>query len=294
MKKVAVVTDSSATIPRELLEELDIHVVPLLLNLEGKIYTDGVDITPTEFFQQMRRCEKLPTTSTPSIGDFVRVYARLGDASLGIISIHLPSNLSGVYLSALKASELVDGPPILVMDSRTVSMAQGFVVIAAARKAAEGASLEEVAEHARQVARRVRIYVMLETLEYLHRGGRIGEAASLLGSLLHIKPVLSVLDGQVKPLGTPRTRKSGMQMMLREMEKEAGSKPIHAAIVQADAPQEAQQFKQLVQERLNCLELYVAEFTPVMGAHSGPGILGVAYYVEEEERESTGKPDAEI
>lgn len=288
MKKVAVVTDSSATIPREFLQELDICVVPLLLNLDGKIYQDGIDITPDEFFRQMRMSASLPSTSTPSIGDFVRVYAQLGNESAGIVSIHLPPNLSGVYLAAQKASELVDGPPILVMDSGTVSMAQGFIVVEAARKAAEGASLEEVADYARLIAQRVRIYVMLETLEYLHRGGRIGDAASLLGSLLHIKPVLYVLGGKVKPLGKPRTRKGGMEMMIREMEKEVGNKPIHAAIVQADAPEEAEHFRQLVAERFNCLELFVTEFTPVMGAHSGPGILGVAFYEGEEERRRPG------
>jgi DegV family protein with EDD domain len=284
MKKVAVVTDSSATIPKELLQELDIHVVPLLLNLNGKIYHDGLDITPDEFYRRMRFSDSLPTTSTPSIGDFVRVYAQVGEESAGIVSIHLPPNLSGVFLAAQKASELVDGPPILVMNSTTVSMAQGFVVVAAARKAAEGASLEEVAAHARYVAQRVRIYVMLETLEYLHRGGRIGEAASLLGSLLQIKPVLYVLDGQVKPLAKPRTREKGMQMMIKAMEKEVGIQPIHVAIVQADAPQEAEHFKQLIAERFNCLELFVSEFTPVLGAHSGPGILGVAFYAEGEEQ----------
>jgi DegV family protein with EDD domain len=204
----------------------------------------------------------------------------LGNESIGIVSIHLPPNLSGVYITALKATELVDSPPILVIDSRTVSMAQGFVVVASARKATEGASLEEVADYAKHVAQKVRIYVMLETLEYLHRGGRIGEAASLLGSLLHIKPVLYVLDGNVKPLGKPRTRAAGMRLMLREMEKEIGKKPLHAAIVQADAPEEAEHFRQRVAERFNCLELFVSEFTPVLGAHSGPGILGVAFYVE--------------
>lgn len=277
-------TDSSATIPKELLEELDIHVVPLLLNLNGKIYHDGIDITPDEFYRRMRITDSLPTTSTPSIGDFVRVYAQVGNEAAGIVSIHLPPNLSGVYTAAQKASELVDGPPILVMNSSTVSMAQGFVVVAAARKAATGASLEEVVAHAKDVARRVRIYVMLETLEYLHRGGRIGEAASLLGSLLKIKPVLYVLDGQVKPLSKPRTREKGMQMMIQAMEKEVGKQPIHAAIVQADARQEAERFRQLVAERFNCLELFISEFTPVMGAHSGPGILGVAFYAEGEKQ----------
>jgi DegV family protein with EDD domain len=283
MKKIAVVTDSSSTIPKELQQELDIHVVPLLLNLSGHSYEDGIDIAPDHFYQMMRTSSELPTTSSPSIGDFVRVYAAAGREAAGIVSIHLPDNLSAVYITALKASELVDGPQIHVMDSRTVSMAQGFVVVAAARKAASGATLGEVVSYAQKIAQRVRIYVMLETLEYLHRGGRIGDAASLLGSILQIKPVLYVLDGQVKPLAKPRTRERGIQMMLREMEKEVDKRPIHAAIVQADARTEAEDFRQQVADRFDCKELYVTEFTPAMGAHAGPGILGVAFYVDEDE-----------
>jgi DegV family protein with EDD domain len=208
------------------------------------------------------------------------VYAAAGKDAVSILSIHLPANLSAIYTTALKASELVDGPHIQVIDSRTVSMAQGFIVLEAARKAAQGASLAEVVERAREIAGRVKIYVMLDTLEYLHRGGRIGDAAALLGGLLQIKPVVYVLDGQVKPLAKPRTREKGMECMLNEMEKEVGSQPVHAAIVQADAMEEAIVLKQQVAERFDCRELYLTEFTPVMGAHSGPGILGVAFYVE--------------
>ena len=280
MREVVVVTDTTATIPEELLEALDIRVVPLILNLGGRSYQDGVDITPEVFYNLMRTSEELPKTSSPSIGEFVRVYAAAGKDAASILSIHLPANLSAIYTTALKASELVDGPHIQVIDSRTVSMAQGFIVLEAARKAAQGASLAEVVERAREIAGRVKIYVMLDTLEYLHRGGRIGDAAALLGGLLQIKPVVYVLDGQVKPLAKPRTREKGMECMLNEMEKEVGSQPVHAAIVQADAMEEAIVLKQQVAERFDCRELYLTEFTPVMGAHSGPGILGVAFYVE--------------
>ncbi len=283
MKKVAIVTDSTATIPPALLKELDIHMIPLILNVDGSSYKDGIDITPDAFYQLMRSSQSLPTTSSPSMGDFVRVYAAAGREAAGIVSIHLPANLSAIYMTALKASQLVDGPPIYVLDSRTVSMAQGFAVVEAARKAASGASLKEVVAHARAIAKQGRIYVMLETLEYLHRGGRIGDAASLLGGILHIKPVVYVLDGQVKPLSKPRTREKGREQMMKEMEKQAKGRPIHAAIVQADALEEAEAFKRQVEKHFACKELYITEFTPVMGAHAGPGILGIAFYVEPED-----------
>jgi len=145
----------------------------------------------------MRSSKDLPTTAAPSMGDFVRVYATAGQEASGIVSIHPPKNLSAVYTTAVNASRLVDGPRIHVQDSRTVSMAQGFAVVAAARLAATGANLEAVIALASKIASKTRLFVMLETLEYLHRGGRIGDAASLLGSILQIKPIVTLLDGQV-------------------------------------------------------------------------------------------------
>ena len=282
MKKVVVVTDSNSTIPKVLLQEYDIRVVPLLLNLAGRSYRDGVDISPDDFYRLLRTNKHVPATSAPSLGDFVRVYATAARDADGIVSIHLPSNLSATYNTAVKASQLVDSTQIHVVDSRSATMAQGFVVLEAARTAATGADLEAVVARANEVAGKVRFIAMLETLEYLHRGGRIGKAAALLGIMFQIKPIIHLVDGQVQPLAKPRTRSKGIRYMLQAMAEQVNGHPVHAAILQADAAQEAERLRQQVAEQFPCVELYVAEFTPVMGAHAGPGVLGVAFYVDKD------------
>ncbi len=282
MRKVAIVTDSTATVPKPLLQQLDIRVVPLLLNLAGRSYRDGVDITPDEFYRLLRTSKCAPTTSAPSLGDFVRVYAAAAREADGIVSIHPPSNLSAIYNTAVKASQMVNGSQIRVVDSRSASMAQGFVVLEAARAATAGADLEAVVARANEIAAKVRFFAMLETLEYLHRGGRIGGAAALLGIMLQIKPIVHLVDGQVQPLAKPRTRTRGIRYMLQAMAEQVNGRPIHAAILQADAAREAEGLRQQVADRFPCAELHVAEFTPVMGAHTGPGVLGVAFYADKD------------
>lgn len=280
MNRVVVVTDSSVTIPKNLVKELDIRIVPLLLTFRGQTFRDGVDITPGELYRWLRANKHIPTTSAPSVGDFVRVYATAAREASGIVSIHLPLSLSATYETARMASQLVDGPQIRIVDSQSVSMAQGFVVVEAARAAAAGADLDAVVARAKEVDAKVCFFAVLETLEYLHRGGRIGGAVALLGSLLQIKPILHLVGGRVEPLAKPRTRRKAIRYMLQAMAEQVGSRPVHAAILQADAVQEAEALKQRVAEQFDCLELYVTEFTPVMGAHAGPGVLGLAFYVD--------------
>jgi DegV family protein with EDD domain len=280
MKKVVVVTDSTATIPEALLQEFDIRIVPVSLHIAGRSYRDGFDISPAEFYRRLRANKYRPTTSAPSVGDFVRVYAAAAQVASGIVSIHLPDCLSATIKVAATASQLFDGPAIRIVDSRSATMAQGFVVLEAARTAASGGDLEAVVARAQEVAVKVRFFAMLDTLEYLYRGGRIGGAAALLGSMLQIKPVVYLVDGRVEPLAKPRTRGRAVRCMLQQMEREVDGQPVHAAVMQADAWAEAEKLRAEVAERFDCVELYVTEFTPVMGAHAGPGVLGLAFYVD--------------
>jgi DegV family protein with EDD domain len=159
-------------------------------------------------------------------------------------------------------------------------MGQGFVVIEAARAAAAGASLEAVAARAKEVASKINLLATIGTLEYLHRGGRIGGAAALLGTVLQIKPLLSLTDGQVNVVAKPRTKSRAIQLMLEQMAAQADGRPLHVAILHADVPDEAERLRQRIGKELNCDELLVTELTPVMGAHTGPGVLGVVYYSE--------------
>lgn len=279
MKRVAVVTDSSANLPEELVNELNIHVVPILLTHEGQIFRDGIDITPNQIYRWLRENKRVPSTSSPSIGDFLRLYIRLKDEAVGIVSIHPPPRLSAIYNAARTASQLVDGVLIRVMYFDTAAMGQGFVVLEAARAAAAGADLETVVARAKEVASKVHLLATLETLEYLQWGGRIGGAAALLGSVLRIQPVLCVAGGRVEVFTRARSRQQAVRLMLRQIAEEAGSRPVHVAILHSDAAEEAEQLRQQIVTRFKCVELYITELTPVMGTHAGPGVLGVAFYV---------------
>ena len=284
MRNVVVVTDSNACLPSDLVQELDIRVVPLLLNLEGQGLRDGVDISPTEVYRWLRANKHIPTTAVPSVGDFVRVYAAAAQEAPGIVSIHLPPKLSATHDVAAMASQLLDGVAIRVVNCGTAAMSQGFAVLEAARAATAGATLDEVVRRAEEVASKTSLFFTLDTLEYLHRGGRIGGAAALAGTMLQIKPVLTLADGRIEVLAKPRTKPRALRLILRQMGERVTGRPLHAAIFHADVPDEAEALRQRVAEQFNCVELYVTEFTPVMGAHTGPGILGVAFYAEEEEK----------
>ena len=288
MDRIAVVTDSSANLPPELIQEWGISVVPALLVLGGDTFRDGLDITPGELYRRLRANKRIPTTSAPSIGDFLRVYATLGQEVAGIVSIHPPPALTATYTAAVAASQLVDDVPIRVINCDVVAMAQGFVVLEAARAAAAAhergdpapAAMDAVVARAAEVASKVKLMAAIDTLQYLYLGGRIGGAAALLGSVLQIKPILCVADGRAEVLAKPRTKAKATQFMLQQMAGQVDSQRLHAAVLHADVPEEAEALRQRIAQQFDCAELYVAEFTPVMGAHTGPGLLGVAFYVE--------------
>jgi len=286
MSRIAVVTDSAAALPVELVERHQIHVVPILLCWDDRTYRDGVDITASEVYRRLREAKSLPTTSAPSVGDFVRAYTQLGQEVDGIVSIHVSSSLSATYQAARVASEAVgEVVTVRLVDSGTAAMGQGFAALAAARAAAGGAGLEEVAREAERVSQRTLVFAMLDTLEYLRRSGRAGRAVSLATSALDIKPILYLDGGGVDLLARPRTRQRAMRVMLQEMEKRVKGRPVHVAVMHADAPAEAEQLRKEVAARFDCLELYVTEFTPVMGSAAGPGVVGLAFYSEDGEAE---------
>lgn len=280
MRPVAIVTDSTASVPPQLVERLGIRVVPVLLIFGSQSFRDGVDITASEVYGRLRAGDQIPTSAAPSVGDFLRTFATAGQDARGVLSIHMSPRLSATYNVAQTAAELVDNVPVRVFNCNTAAMGQGFVVLEAARAAAAGASLDEVTRRAEEVASRVKLLFTLDTFKYLHRGGRLGAAAALAGTLLQIKPVLWIHDGVVSEFARTRTRAKALQLIRNQVSEDIDTRPVHAAVLHADAADEAQTLEAFLDERFNCAELFVTEFTPVVGAHTGPGILGVAYHAD--------------
>jgi len=277
MAHVAVVTDSAACVPSDLVLHYHIRVVPFELTLDGRTYRDGLDLTPTQFYRLLPQATSWPTTSLPPLGSFAALYANLTQEAAGVVSIHVAQELSGALQVARLAAEHVSPEAVRVTDSRTGAIAEGFVVLAAARAAAAGGTIEEVAAAAEAATSRVGLFITLETLEYLHRGGRIGEAAALLGSRLHFHPILRLQEGRVKVVGVAHTRKQALERILDLVGQRVGSKPMCISVFHADASQAIVWLAERAHALFDCQEFYVTEFTPVMGAHAGPGAIGVAY-----------------
>jgi DegV family protein with EDD domain len=243
-----------------------------------------VDITPDEFYEMLAEAPEVPTTSQPSAGEFVEVYSQLSKDAEAIVSIHISDELSGTLQSARSAKELVSGMPIEIIDSRSISLGLGFVVLAAVQAAQEGRSLSEVVEVAQNLIPKTNILFIPDTLEYLHKGGRIGGAAALYGSMLKIKPVFDLAEGEIAPLERVRTKPKARQRMLdimaERLEAEGSRAKLRAGVLHAASPDEAGALKEQVQSRFGPDECYLTELTPAVGTHSGPGTVGVGWYVE--------------
>lgn len=280
-KKFAIITDSTAAFPTELLEEHAISVVPLTVNWDGNSYLDNVDITPDEFYQRLVLEKEIPTTSQPSAGVFKEVYDALAKEAEGVLAILISSELSGTVASALAAAEMVEDFPVRVVDSRMTTMALGLCVLQAVNMAERGASLDETVESLNPLIENMRVLFVVDTLEFLHRGGRIGGAQRLIGSMLAVKPLLQLKDGKIDSLESIRTKKKAIQRMLSVFEEDAvGQEHIHVAVYHGSAEDEAESIRQYVEEKYHPETLVVADLSPVIGVHTGPGTVGLSYYFD--------------
>lgn len=286
MRKVAVITDSTCCLPSELVEKYNICLIPIFVVYQGKSYREGVDISPGEVYKIMRRRKDLPTTSTPSAGDFLEAYQQLSREAESIICITLTSLQSKTFEAAVmakeKAKEVIPDTAIEVVDSRAVAGALGFVALEAARVASQGAELPQVANAARSMIGRVNHLAMLNTLYYLARTGRIARAAAWAGSVLNMKPVLehSTSVGETTPVARPRTKSKAVQLMLELMAERVGNSTVHVIVHHADELEEGEKLKAEIGSRFSCAELYLTEFTPGMGVHAGPGVLALSFYTD--------------
>ena len=286
MKKVAIVTDTTACIPQEQVERYNIEVVPMTIIFGDKVYRDGIDINPTEFYTLLRQAKKLPTTSHPSPDHFLDAYRSASRRAPNILCITISSHFSATFNSAWLAMETakttLPNTAIEVLECGTAAAGQGLVVLAAAKAADSGRNLDEIIKTARNIMERVNLFATLDTLHYLAKGGRVPQAAALVNSLLKIKPISFLNHGDAHTVALPRTVSGAAKRMLKLMEQKAVKKqPFHAVVMHADALDKAVALRNRISSQFDCAELFITEFTPVMGVHTGPGLVGIAFYSED-------------
>lgn len=276
MAKTAIITDTSAYLPNNLVQRFGIHVIPLTVIFGEEMLLDVVDIDISEFHRRLSEGPIHPSTTQPNPEDFIALYNKLANDYDGIVAILISSELSGTVNSALVAKEDFDQIPVRVVDSRSTSMGLGLAVLAAAEAASEGKPLDEVEVAAREVCSNVKVLFVVDTLEYLHKGGRIGGASRFLGTALGLKPLLHLNDGRVDALEKIRTKHKAIERMLELAGEYVNNQPVHAAVIHAAAPEEAEALKSTVIDRFNCIDLYVTDLSPAIATHAGPGTLGIA------------------
>lgn len=280
-QKIVVVTDSSAYIPKEALGDLNIPVIPLWVIWGEEHLRDGVDIEPPAFYRRLRGDPTFPTTSQPSAGEFEDFFRQVSSGVDAVVGVFLTSKLSGTVANAQVAQAQLTDLRLRVVDSLSTSMGLGFVVLAAARAAAAGKSLDEVVAVAEEMRDRVHLLFAVDTLEYLYRGGRIGGAKWLMGTALNIKPLLHLTDGTIEPLAQVRTKRKAIARMLEVAEKRLGGRPMaEAAVVDVGSLEEGDALAEQVKERFSIPSIYRTTVSPAIGTHAGPGTVGIAFYAE--------------
>jgi len=288
LPKVAIVADSICCIPREMVEQYGITIAPILLSFQGKIYRDWVDITPSEAYELFLKDPESFKTAGASPGIFLEAYRQASKRAKNILCVTLSVKLSGAYDAAQQAIEEARKElpqlSIEVVDSKTVTAAEGFVALAGARAAEAGKNLAEVVKAAEEMRDRIIFLALVDTIRHVYRTGRIPKIAAVAGSMLNIKPILAVspkTSGVVHFIGAVRSRAHGIDKMLKIMRNRVGQSPAHVAVMHAYALGEAEKLKERVSSEFNCAELWVTEFSPVMGYATGTGTLGLAFYKED-------------
>ncbi|MBA7656794.1 DegV domain-containing protein [subsurface metagenome] len=280
--KVVVVTDSMANIPKQMVAQYKIMIVPVMLLVQGKLYRDGVDITPSEAYKLFLQDPDSFKTSPASPGHYLEAYREANKHAKSILCITLSSKISTAYdvACAAKGQAKSELPQALieVMDSQNVIAAEGLIALAAARAAMQGKDLAEVVKVAEEVRDKATFLVLLDTIRHVYRTGRIPKVASQIGSMLNIKPILTSSSGLVRFKGMVRNREKGIKRILEILRDEVGQSAVHVAVMHAYAPDDAEMLKERISSEFNCAELFITEFSPVMGYATGTGTLGFAFY----------------
>ena len=281
MQKVAIVTDTIACLPPEMVRQYQLQILPINLYFGDKVCREWIDITPTQAYEQFLKNPKYFKTSAPSPGDCLEAYRELSKRAKDVLCITVSSKLSMVYESVQVAREQakdeLPGMTIEVLDSQTATAAEGFVALAGARAAEAGKSLAEVVKAAEEMRDKVGVLVLLDTMRYVYRSGRIPKVAAQAGSILNIRPIFTVSE-KVHFIGVARNKEQGINRLLSKMRDKVGRNPAHIAVMHAYAPDEAERLKGRISSEFNCAELWLTEFSPVMGYACGTGTLALAFY----------------
>ena len=283
MAKIAIVTDSVACIPPDLVAQYGIHIAAVQVIWDRKTYRDGIDMSMKEFYARLRTSKTLPTTTSAIQGEYIQIYEALSGKVDHIVVITLSGALGASSSSALSAAEIVPDTPVEVVDTSTAMLAQGFIVLEAAKAAAKGCSQQEIVHAAQKAIPKTQIFWAMDTLDYMRKGGRVSLPQAVLASWLKVKPIVSIEieDGKVHPLERTRTKPKAIDKLLEIMEQRVkGTGPLHVGVLHGDVPDEAEGLKQRILERFKPVEVLISEITPVIGTHIGPGAIGISLYEE--------------
>lgn len=277
---IKIVTDSTAGLPQAMAQEFDIRVVPLYVHFGEQAFKEQVELSNEEFYDRLHQVVDLPTTSQPSAGEFLQVFQELLDAGHEVVVLTISSKLSGTWASAMAAQEMLPGAPISIVDSLSTSVGMLLMLDAATQAIRQGASRQEVVALWETLRDKMHVLFVVDTLEYLAKGGRIGNAKAFLGTLLKIKPILILQDGVVEPLEQARSKHKGLTRIIDLAEEQLDSAKTQArvAVTHGLCLEEALPFRDELMARLGCAEPPISEVGPVLGTHTGPGVIGLAVY----------------
>ncbi|MCJ7515791.1 MAG: DegV family protein [Dehalococcoidia bacterium] len=282
----AIIADSIACLTKKQVEEYGIRIIPVNILFNGQVYRDSVDLSSAKAYEFLEKAPEFWRSSAASPEDYLDLYRELSKHVPNVLVVTISSKLSMFYSSALAAKEIFkeESPETVVevLDSQTAAAAEGLIVLAAARAVTEGKPFPEVVAIAKGVKDRVKFIGLLETIRFVYRTGRIPKVASEIGSMLSIKPVLTGSNGNIRLAAAARNKQNGVKKMLRMMRSDAGKvEPVHVAVMHADALSEARELKEKVAAEFNCVEIFITDFSPIMGYATGPGTLALAYYKED-------------
>jgi DegV family protein with EDD domain len=281
---IKIVTDSTAYLPEEYVQAHDVRVVPLYVHFGAEAFREGVELSNAEFYERLKAAPELPTTSQPAAGEFYEVFQAPLEEGHEVICLTISGELSGTYNSAMAAVEMLGDVPISVVDSRSTSAGLQLLVEAAVAAAAGGRTRQDIVGELEAIKQKLHVLFVVDTLEYLQKGGRIGPAKALMGTMLKVKPILCLKEGRIEPLEQVRSKRKAISRLLELIEERVGdgNAKVEAAVINSLVPDEAARMAQELGNRVACDRLTVADLGPAIGTHTGPGVVGIAAYCVDE------------